>query len=138
MQAFSSLQSDHQLSSYSYNSSSIIEEPRNHKEFSQKYVFPLCSALSSTILLQFHTICFVPCRCCSCNCHGVDTPIAPKPKSKSVNSRLAVAERKSGRVDEGSQTLSTGDIVITKIFFKEDQDKGPEKVILSSTNKVAQ
>lgn len=42
-----------------------------------------------------------------------------------------------GRIDEASQTLSTGDIVITKIFFKEDQDKEPEKVILSSTNKIA-
>jgi hypothetical protein len=30
------------------------------------------------------------------------------------------------------QTLSTGDIVITKIYFKEDQDKQPEKVITSS------
>lgn len=76
-------------------------------------------------------------RCCPCNCHDADQ-IAAKPKSKSVNSRLTVAERINGRVDKACQTLSTGDIVITKIFFKEDQDKGPEKVILSSTNKVAQ
>lgn len=76
-------------------------------------------------------------RCCSCNCHGVEQSFV-KPKFKSVNSRLTVAERINGRIDEACQTLSTGDIVITKIFFKEDQDKTPEKVILSSTNKVAQ
>lgn len=41
-------------------------------------------------------------------------------------------------IDEGCQTLSTGDIVITKIYFKEDQEKGPEKVIISSPKKIAQ
>jgi hypothetical protein len=35
------------------------------------------------------------------------------------------------------QTLSTGDIVITKIYFKEDQDKQPEKVITSSPRRNA-
>lgn len=55
-----------------------------------------------------------------------------------MNSRLTVAERLNGRIDEACQTLSTGDIVITKIFFKEDQDKAPEKVILSTPNKTAQ
>jgi hypothetical protein len=34
------------------------------------------------------------------------------------------------------QTLSTGDIVITKIYFKEDQDKLPEKVIVSSPRRL--
>lgn len=34
------------------------------------------------------------------------------------------------------QTLSTGDIVITKIFFKEDPDKKPEKTISSSGSAV--
>lgn len=34
--------------------------------------------------------------------------------------------------EAGCQTLSTGDIVITKIFFKEEQDKKPEKTLTSS------
>lgn len=42
------------------------------------------------------------------------------------------------KIDAACQTLSTGDIVITKIFFKEDQVKGPEKVIVSSPKKIAQ
>lgn len=37
--------------------------------------------------------------------------------------------------DAACQTLSTGDIVITKIFFKEDQDKLPEKTITASPKK---
>jgi hypothetical protein len=51
---------------------------------------------------------------------------------KGVNSRLTVADGMNGRIDEACQTLSTGDIVITKIFFKEDQDEAAEKVILST------
>lgn len=41
-------------------------------------------------------------------------------------------------VDAASQTLSTGDIVIMKVFFKEDQDKGAERVLHSSVNRNAQ
>uniref|UniRef100_A0A1B0C935 Putative exonuclease n=1 Tax=Lutzomyia longipalpis TaxID=7200 RepID=A0A1B0C935_LUTLO len=39
--------------------------------------------------------------------------------------------------DEACQTLSTGDIVITKIFFKEDQEKAQEKILTSTPKKVA-
>lgn len=38
--------------------------------------------------------------------------------------------------DEACQTLSTGDIVITKIFFTEDQDKAQEKTLTSSPKKI--
>ena len=38
---------------------------------------------------------------------------------------------RAAKKDAACQTLSTGDIVITKIFFKEDQDK-QEKVLISS------
>lgn len=37
--------------------------------------------------------------------------------------------------DEASQTLSTGDIVITKIYFKENQDKVEEKTLVPSYKK---
>ena len=40
--------------------------------------------------------------------------------------------------DEASQTLSTGDIVITKIYFKENQDKEKgveEKTLVPTPNK---
>jgi exonuclease 3'-5' domain-containing protein 1 len=43
---------------------------------------------------------------------------------------IAVKETK----EAACQTLSTGDIVITKIFFKEDQDKKQEKIISSTLN----
>lgn len=39
--------------------------------------------------------------------------------------------------DAGCQTLSTGDIVIMKVYFKEDQEKG-ERVIVSSPKRSAQ
>lgn len=37
--------------------------------------------------------------------------------------------------EAGCQTLSTGDIVITKIFFKEEQDKKPEKTLSGSAKR---
>lgn len=52
--------------------------------------------------------------------HGSTPPPAP-PK----------AEMK----EAGCQTLSTGDIVITKIFFKEEQDKKPEKTLSGSAKR---
>lgn len=42
------------------------------------------------------------------------------------------AQPKAEMKEAGCQTLSTGDIVITKIFFKEEQDKKPEKTLSSS------
>lgn len=37
--------------------------------------------------------------------------------------------------DQACQTLSTGDIVITKIYFIEDQEKGKEKIMTPSPKK---
>lgn len=37
-------------------------------------------------------------------------------------------------MDVGCQTLSTGDIVIMKVHFKEDSDKGSERVIIPKRN----
>jgi len=34
--------------------------------------------------------------------------------------------------DASSQTLSTGDIVITKIYFQDESEKGKDKVLISS------
>lgn len=47
-----------------------------------------------------------------------------------IRNKLNVANR-----EEASQTLSTGDIVITKIYFKENQDKGEEKTLVPSQKK---
>lgn len=53
--------------------------------------------------------------------HGVTPPPAPKAETREAS----------------CQTLSTGDIVITKIFFKEeDKDKKPEKTLISTTGGV--
>lgn len=46
-----------------------------------------------------------------------------------------VAAPKAETREASCQTLSTGDIVITKIFFKEEGDKKPEKTLSSSTLK---
>lgn len=42
------------------------------------------------------------------------------------------AQPRAEMKEAGCQTLSTGDIVITKIFFKEELDKKPEKTLSSS------
>lgn len=60
--------------------------------------------------------------------------------SSKVSSRLqhgmtpppAVATPRAETREASCQTLSTGDIVITKIFFKEEQDKKPEKTLIST------
>lgn len=58
-----------------------------------------------------------------------------KMKSKYFFCSIQSGNNKS---DAGSQTLSTGDIVIMKVYFKEDQEKGPERVIVSSPKRSAQ
>lgn len=93
------------------------------------------------------------CSCCTCNCHG-DKSISINQGTNNFfrnninNNNSTVSNIWSNQpqrsnnwtsgIDEGCQTLSTGDIVITKIYFKEDQEKGPEKVIVSSPKKIAQ
>lgn len=42
----------------------------------------------------------------------------------------------SNMSDAGCQTLSTGDIVIMKVYFKEDPDKGADRVVLSSPRRT--
>ncbi|XP_059613250.1 uncharacterized protein LOC132259574 [Phlebotomus argentipes] len=62
-------------------------------------------------------------KCCQCSCHD-------KAPGRGVNRQKLVMKQ-----DEACQTLSTGDIVITKIFFKEDQEKAQEKILTSSLKK---
>lgn len=61
-------------------------------------------------------------RSCLCHCH--DTK----------KMKMSATTTKS-KVDATCQTLSTGDIVITKVFFKEEVDKANQKVLLSSPKK---
>lgn len=89
----------------------------------------------------FHS--FFP-RCCSCNCQNEQKLKKQKNLLLTNNAKLITAQKLNNnnnndiKLDAACQTLSTGDIVITKIFFKEDQEKGPERVIISSPKKVAQ
>ncbi|XP_054740196.1 uncharacterized protein LOC129245821 [Anastrepha obliqua] len=64
---------------------------------------------------------------CNCNCERSITPTM----------RLVTNEKKALKlVDAASQTLSTGDIVITKIFFQDEQGKQKEKVLTSSPKRI--
>lgn len=64
---------------------------------------------------------------CSCNCERSVTPTL----------RISNNEKKAVKlVDAASQTLSTGDIVITKIFFQDEQGKPKEKVLTSSPKRI--
>lgn len=62
-------------------------------------------------------------KICVCNC--------------SEQKKFKLTETKNSRamVDGACQTLSTGDIVITKVFFKEEQDRTNQKVLTSSPKK---
>lgn len=55
-----------------------------------------------------------------------------------MSGKMQVINNVNNKADVGSQTLSTGDIVIMKVYFKEDQDKGSERVIVSSPKRNAQ
>lgn len=44
----------------------------------------------------------------------------------------------TNKKDESCQTLSTGNIVITNIFFTEEAEKNQEKVLTSSPKKEMQ
>ncbi|XP_017472530.1 PREDICTED: uncharacterized protein LOC108363624 [Rhagoletis zephyria] len=64
---------------------------------------------------------------CNCNCERSSTPTI----------RLVNNEKKAVKsIDSASQTLSTGDIVITKIFFQDEQGKPKEKVLTSSPKRI--
>lgn len=64
----------------------------------------------------------------NCNCHGEARSTTPTTNSRSVN----VDKGQIKMIDAASQTLSTGDIVITKIIFEDEHEKAKEKVLTSS------
>ncbi|XP_050311635.1 uncharacterized protein LOC126747172 [Anthonomus grandis grandis] len=84
------------------------------------------SILSSAALLP--TIDGDVAKCCSCNCHtnkpnGLkSTDRVLSPTNEYVSSRMDdndIGEIKENHSNIGTQTLSTGEIVVTKIFFTE-------------------
>ncbi|XP_037820577.1 uncharacterized protein LOC119609745 [Lucilia sericata] len=64
----------------------------------------------------------------NCNCHGEARSTTPTTNTRSVNSDKGQVKM----IDAASQTLSTGDIVITKIIFEDEHEKAKEKVMTSS------
>ncbi|KAJ8892209.1 hypothetical protein PR048_004789 [Dryococelus australis] len=69
---------------------------------------------------------------CTCSCHNGVNGCGSAPCSNDVQRKTL---NKRGMVDVGCQTLSTGEIVITRIFFKEEE-KEMEKTIMASPKKV--
>ena len=65
----------------------------------------------------------------NCNCHGEARSTTPTANTRSVNS---LDKGQVKLIDAASQTLSTGDIVITKIIFEDEHEKAKEKVLTSS------
>lgn len=65
----------------------------------------------------------------NCNCNN-EIRVSPVLRGHSEQKIIEKA-------DASSQTLSTGDIVITKIFFQEEQEKAKEKVLTSSPRRSA-
>lgn len=63
----------------------------------------------------------------NCNCHGEARSTTPT-TMRMVNSNKGQVKM----IDAASQTLSTGDIVITKIIFEDEHEKAKEKVLTSS------
>lgn len=53
----------------------------------------------------------------------------------SEHKKIKYTNTKTAMVDGSCQTLSTGDIVITKVFFKEEKDRSNQKVLISSPKK---
>lgn len=67
----------------------------------------------------------------NCNCQVEQRSTTPTTMLR--NAVLVNVERKPVKVvDTASQTLSTGDIVITKIIFEDEHEKAKEKVLTSS------
>ncbi|XP_055921597.1 uncharacterized protein LOC129952797 [Eupeodes corollae] len=65
----------------------------------------------------------------NCNCNN-ELSLTPTTRGNTDQKPIEKA-------DASSQTLSTGDIVITKIFFQEEQEKAKEKVLTSSPRRSA-
>lgn len=86
-------------------------------------------------------------RCCACNCQSNKIQvnnqrninyIATNNNATTGDIAPIINNNMSNKNDVGCQTLSTGDIVIMKVHFKEDQEKGSERVIVSSPKRNAQ
>lgn len=78
---------------------------------------------------------------CHCNCHatggGGGGAGTDRNNSNGSNQKVLMRNKMNACKEEASQTLSTGDIVITKIYFKEnqDQEKGNEKTLVPTPKK---
>lgn len=55
-----------------------------------------------------------------------------------MSGKLINNSTNTNKKDESCQTLSTGNIVITNIFFNEEAEKNQEKVLTSSPKKEMQ
>lgn len=70
---------------------------------------------------------------------GSDSPVRPSLGRVSAATAAAIttATPATATVKQSAnaacQTLSTGDIVITKVFFQEEADRSPQKVLHSSS-----
>ena len=62
--------------------------------------------------------------CCNCQCHSQSTgsPLTSPPQSLSTPGSGGSSAISTPRTDVQCQTLSTGDIVITKVFFPDSGD----------------
>lgn len=68
----------------------------------------------------------------NCNCVGERSTT---PTAAQIRNTLEKGQVKM--IDAASQTLSTGDIVITKIIFEDEHEKAKEKVMTSSPKRNA-
>jgi len=73
--------------------------------------------------------------CCDCKCHNVKhsaTANSPSPGAKGSASDLRTLADCRAKVEAASQTLSTGEIVITKIYCTENEN---DKVLAMAAKK---
>ncbi|XP_073810985.1 egl_like_exo domain-containing protein [Musca autumnalis] len=66
----------------------------------------------------------------NCNCVGERSTTPTSNNSQMIRNTVDKGQVKM--IDAASQTLSTGDIVITKIIFEDEHEKAKEKVLTSS------
>ncbi|XP_055319841.1 uncharacterized protein LOC129577220 [Sitodiplosis mosellana] len=92
---------------------------------------------SSSSYDSFQFIKTEPKRCCLCNCQNNKVQMNNQ-RNINLNATNNHVLGSNVKLDAGCQTLSTGDIVIMKVYFKEDQEKGTERVIVSSPKRCAQ
>lgn len=67
-----------------------------------------------------------PAPCC-CPCHGATPPSSFHQSTPQYSHGTTSPQSTASRIDAGCQTLSTGDIVITKVFFPDSPDTAKEK-----------